>query len=947
MNKLSKVRREHGLGASREGKRSPEKKKAHKFGDFQFDYLQKCKHDLTPTRDPSLCPFCKLVAQQLNTFFEKERQEKAKARHESVIRRAHMRYTLLQSWSKNQPLYFHDLFPAQMTSLSLVELSFSSAFVESLAAEAEAREEETNKTGKMHSSPFIDMQAMTKVLNRRRRILEVGIYAAVYLQSRIRKWCTRRRVRHMLLRRFEYIPPETGKFGRPKREFFVDTMHGSQQWPTYPRIIASERPNTPRTIARRLAGISRRMDANLAKYNIFMKKYIVDGAFSDLWSKETSYMYRMRNFVAFVDLVQAGMTAILRLKVNEAERQGLPIPTTQPSFWVTLSAPAPPSRQFGLALAVDTPNYRSSHPPIQRKEYQSVRPPAVPVKEKGKTAASKKDSKSVGQNASTLSLTSSEVNAAAAVVEESDNIVPYIEMNASLQALELRAWKCLQCNSPLDLLSKLLNSEIHPPMVSCIHIARDEHCTWHGFSQTSQQLKKDEEEFKAANPGKTSKKFELPSDEHRADVLPMTLQLRSVNEDRGPASVFRLFFFEGEFVAATQAATWVLYPEILRDKDNIVASLLAFTESSDVKMFVCSYFARANREAVIARAKAAAAKAGSSYTPPPDLNAASSSYSSEGKLTTRPHQTCVPFYIPTESTLYEMESYFGNAKLTAEETVALSKQYKFLSKVPAFKPLLIKAQNAVMRSKRISHPTARSTMPQAGDPRAKDVPAEDDLLGTGLYKELCINAPGGHLRKAEQYAERLRSHALLTDGAMQSRVVLPEILSHDHGGLISLEPTRFDLLAIEVTIAPLIGKNKDEEKSATSSEATKDRRRAVDIHAVVGLASCDSPRPPPHLDCGLVDWSIFQNKRQEQERLQENGKDPVWMRPSFQWTQAAQQGIKPLWGTPDQNSGVMQSRNLKTASAKEIVISIIGGLPSKDYLVSEVPRKVQRWLNWQ
>jgi hypothetical protein len=335
--------------------------------------------------------------------------------------------------------------------------------------------------------------------------------------------------------------------------------------------------------------------------------------------------------------------------------------------------------------------------------------------------------------------------------------------------------------------------------------------------------------------------------------------------------------------------------------------------------------------------------------------------------------------------LYELDTYFGKAALTPEETVACSKAYRFLSKVPAFKAGLVKAQNALMRTRRKAEALPSPPMPHAGDARSKDLPTsgrEDELRGTALYSGLCVEAPGGHARSPEQYLERLRSHSLLTDPLFQERVVRPEVLSHDHGGLIDLAPPRFDLLVLEVLVSPpppedAANANKPPSMAETmlsskDKEALmrKRRRRRVDLHAVIGMASSDSPRPPPFIDCGLIDWSSFSARRRDQAEQEQLGKKPLWAEPQSQWTASppslsrAADDEDPRWGGADPVTGAMFCRNLKTAAAsaagaaaasasaygtssvKGVTIAIVGGLPSLEHLASEVPRKAQKWMGW-
>lgn len=958
-----------------------------RFGDFRFDYLRACKHELG--RDALLCIFCKLVTNELGLFFDKEKEEKAKAREESAIRRTATRYELLQNWSKNQGLYYQDLLPAQMKSTSLVEMSLSSTLAQALFEEADLIEEQQQKgTLERRGADVVDFGVLHKLLARRRRILEVGFYAVVFLQARIRKWCARRRVRHMLMLRFEYVPPPEVQDPnrKPKKAFFVDTKNTGQIRSVLPFLISDIRPNTPRTIARRVAGVERRMETRLARFRSLIKAYIVEGAYRDLWAEEEKLVSRTRSFAVLLDVAQGALRAARRLAAAEAARTGQPPPASDAPLWLSLTAPGPTARQLGLSFAVDTPDYRSTHPPAKRpREAKTERPiEQLPAPDpKAKRGGKGGEQKGKGDPKAKAAAPS----APKPKPEEEDRGVAYFEMNASLQALEQRAWECLHCSNAQDILRKLLSPDMHPPMQSCISIALDDQKMWHGELLTTQQQKQaqleQDKELGSKAKAHTQKPRE-PTAQERAAVLPINLQLRPVKaKHRGPSTIFRLFFHEAELVGVTQLSEWAMYPDILRDKDGLMRALLGFTEAPEMRMFVCAYFERANAAYVAERKQAvAAAAAAAAGTREPPVRGSDRSLPppqyTDGRYSAQPNNPCAPLYVPCDSSLFDVDAYFGDCKspLTPEETVAVSKANKFLSKVPAFKALLVKAQNALMRSKRKAEPLPKPQGPHPTDARVMDLPSDNSsdgdgggnedagLRGADIYRDLCVNAPGGHGRNVDMYGERLRSESLLTDPTMQGRVHKPDLITHSHAGLIDPTAARFDLLVMEVTVSP---PTKQEESAAAAAVAAatggasalkpgatpapgKDlgfKKRSVELHAVIGMASCAAVRPPPHVDCGLLSWSTFQRLRAEQLDAEAKwGKEPVWMKPQFNWTQSAQVGLSLAFAAPDPATGCMISDNLRTATARPITVALVGGLPSHEHLVSAVPRKQQRWMNW-
>ena len=85
---------------------------------------------------------------------------------------------------------------------------------------------------------------IVKLLQRKNRMVEVGYFAAVFLQSRIRKLLAKLRVRRIMLRRFEFVPAT-----KKKAQFFIDTKR-SHKWTRLPYFLKNEPPGSPRTINR-------------------------------------------------------------------------------------------------------------------------------------------------------------------------------------------------------------------------------------------------------------------------------------------------------------------------------------------------------------------------------------------------------------------------------------------------------------------------------------------------------------------------------------------------------------------------------------------------------------------------------------------------------------------------------------------------------------------------
>lgn len=263
------------------------KSKPRVFGDYRFDYITTMTHDLRIDNcqhysKASLaaaegtirgnCPMCILVQRSTEAFFMDEARRKERERAESGRRGIEMRVRLLHRWARNQTSVLYNV-PG---SPPVVEISFC---------------------GKLGSaiSAFKEMPSSTEMRNLlalRNRISEVGNFAAVYLQTRIRKHCCKRRMRRYLLRRFEFTPGEGFR-----SDSFFDSARGRRIYKT-PVLLKNERANTPRTIQRRLNAEEKKRKLRLEHYHNNMQRG--PNGFIDIWSEQTkavrSFSYLFSSF---------------------------------------------------------------------------------------------------------------------------------------------------------------------------------------------------------------------------------------------------------------------------------------------------------------------------------------------------------------------------------------------------------------------------------------------------------------------------------------------------------------------------------------------------------------------------------------------------------------------------------------------------------------------------
>ncbi len=461
-----------------------------------------------------------------------------------------MRIGLLQNWSRSQNTFYSD-----HESSNKVDVVISKSLADMIVLKHQEK------------SADLDFSEIIKILSRKNRMKEVGYFAIIFLQSRIRKYLAKRRVRHILLRRFEQVPST-----RRKAEFYVDNLR-LHKWTRLPHLLKHESPASPRTIERRIAADTKKSEIRMQTFQLAWNRCDSD----DLLNREHLMVRLQKQFALFRDLCALAMFrlhkhssanhmhsfsnsyASLVSSVGTQHSQG------EDSFgalsskfhpvWVSMSAPASPARQLGLAMAL------AVLPPVISSTTKSMlikQAAALPETGGSATSPSKpqptKKSSVVGMN-----------------------------HNRALQQLEAKAWECLRCNTPEEVLAKLMCGELLACVESVLNITQDEHGIWLGQLDFARQdaakathtapSVHDSHSENYLGPKPTvvvpDKPVVAPTAEEVAraakydtEVLPLCMQLRPYYADRTPNGLFRLFFYEEEFVAATQVSPWAFYPEV-------------------------------------------------------------------------------------------------------------------------------------------------------------------------------------------------------------------------------------------------------------------------------------------------------------------------------------------------------------------------------------------------
>lgn len=877
------------------------KKKISQFGDFRFDYIKFCKHDLKDESQVEFCPLCRLVNVSVQKHFKDEEILKEKARQLSIFNRILLRYNLLESWARNQCHYIEDILIGQA-----IEISFCKPLIETLLSMSTENASRTK----------LNYFELTKILEKRKRIQEIGQYAVIFLQSRIRKLFSYKHIKRVLLKRFEYIP--ANKF---RSDFFLDS-ETHRKWHRYPRIIRSERPITPNTLKRRLNFQEKNRNESFQRY-----KRLPPSAMTS-WEDESINIMRLRQLALFKDVLTIAMKTVndqhqknilkrqetrksstqnlrnvdsnsnnpskpLSGRSGEAIKEGRTIAVPAAPVWISLSAPGPSSRQFGMSLALKTPPLETMHMGL----------------------LSSRDGRSAEESSSTTQATAIDI-----AVDS---------YNKRCRELEARAFDCLRCETADEILNKMFAEEVQPSFTSVIHIALDESGIWNSSrtfqppvvvaanaksTSSSKGAKSELKEPKETRAGDMSKYEKL-----QGDILPLSLRLRPLRSNISSKGIFRIFFFEGELVAATQASPWAFYTEVNRNRDTLVNLIKTFAFLPHIRSFVRSYVQRSNGDAAsigsLAMANSKLAMFSAELAKMPTNLAA--------KKIENPNGMCTSLCVPTDDEVYRFDSSdsFEPVKLANEDVLRLHNEYKFLGKVSSWKDQLRKAQAAVMKQKGKS---------ETADP-AKIAPEEvDDLSSLYVGKDIYNFCLGNHVEgkdgSAESYSTKLRRIGMKTEFSIIDRI---DSKAYVDGDLTSTNG-RFDLLVIDVNI----NLPEPSESAAKKSDTLPKEKLIVDIHEVVGIFSCSRERPPANLDLGLLEWEYFQASRAKVDNHSH-----------LHLSDAEIQALPNagVWSRANENTGLSKHKSV-TVSSCLFVLSILGAPPSREYLEETIPKKTKAWL---
>lgn len=161
-------------------------------------FLLECNHHLDDARG---CPLCKLAQIETREHHRLEHIKKLGKIAAGNLEKAQMRSELLEMWARSQLSSYGSM----KTGTPAAEISVCANTLLALTWYCNHKEE-----GGMISSYFREVSNNLKL---RKRLYEIGHFAALCIQSFVRSCLCRRRVKEFMMKRFEYTFPTRSRGG--------------------------------------------------------------------------------------------------------------------------------------------------------------------------------------------------------------------------------------------------------------------------------------------------------------------------------------------------------------------------------------------------------------------------------------------------------------------------------------------------------------------------------------------------------------------------------------------------------------------------------------------------------------------------------------------------------------------------------------------------------------
>lgn len=328
----------------------------------RWNFLKSCRHDLD---GKTKCPLCTLVDSCTRKFLLEEAKQIEISRRSGYLIRAQTRFSMLDSWSRNQGAIAGDKFVGIM-----VDVHLNGPLLDTILYYTEKPAE------KLPTPEFA-----IRCLKRRKQLMKVGDYASTFLQCRIRRFCCKKRVRKYFLKRFEWNYAD-----KYRQEHYIDKKTG-RTWAHQPRILNGERAGSPRTIHRRIAAEEQRGSIREKAAKDIMTLSAKELKQGDVWTKESEEIIHAQRLAIFRDVLKVATHMVHDRRDKEEDEIPVPVlqepgldgvspnaspreeieevvdlnPNKLPSqVWISCSAPAPSARSLGISLVLEY------QPPLER-----------------------------------------------------------------------------------------------------------------------------------------------------------------------------------------------------------------------------------------------------------------------------------------------------------------------------------------------------------------------------------------------------------------------------------------------------------------------------------------------------------------------------------------------------------------------------------------------------
>jgi hypothetical protein len=163
-------------------------------------------------------------------------------------------------------------------------------------------------------------------------------------------------------------------------------------------------------------------------------------------------------------------------------------------------------------------------------------------------------------------------------------------INNRLRAFDEIAYDCLRCDSIDDILKKhFFHDDMAPLFQSIEKIASDPQM----WDASLRQDLYTHERVRAMCEADRAKNDEIVAAETipilpNPKFVPLFMQLRPFDSSKGFASQFRLFFVEGNIIAATQVSIWSFHEEHYEFRNSVINAIATFASSLSTKQLVRS-----------------------------------------------------------------------------------------------------------------------------------------------------------------------------------------------------------------------------------------------------------------------------------------------------------------------------------------------------------------------